>query len=370
MQRYLSIDILRGMAIILMVQVHFVENLSPRESSSAWLYDISMWFGSLSAPFFTFLSGLSYSLWTRKQESLRRPDKEITNSTLRRGLFLFGIGIAFNFFLWLPEETFNWDVLTLIGTALLFLAYARKLPWPVLALICVLALLISPLVRAVGGFTAYWEHGAYTYDFNVRDVVFGFFSNGYFPVFPWIIFPIMGFISGELLFRRRPDSSDGRLVALGFGLLTLSGIGVALGSHLPARIVRHYADGFSEFPASTQHVLAMLGYIVISLVLLHRWVDRREEIRHDGRIATVLKRFSYFSLTVYVFHHMVILWPLWIYGAWKNEQNPTAFWRCAMTTPMAFSLAAAFLVACYFALASLEGHNKYSLESLMRRSCD
>ena len=36
-QRYLSIDVLRDLAIMLMIQVHFVENLSPRESSFGWL---------------------------------------------------------------------------------------------------------------------------------------------------------------------------------------------------------------------------------------------------------------------------------------------------------------------------------------------
>src|SRR6476619_3858741 len=112
MQRYRSIDILRGLAIILMIQVHFVENLSSGEGSSAWLYNASTYLGAIPAPFFAFVSGLSYALWLRKQESLRRRDEEITKITLRRGLFLFGIGIAFNFFVWLPEETFNWDILT------------------------------------------------------------------------------------------------------------------------------------------------------------------------------------------------------------------------------------------------------------------
>ena len=69
MRRYLSIDVLRGVAIILMTQVHFVENLSPREPRSAWLYDVATFLGGLPAPLFTFVSGLSYALWLRKQEA-------------------------------------------------------------------------------------------------------------------------------------------------------------------------------------------------------------------------------------------------------------------------------------------------------------
>jgi uncharacterized membrane protein len=369
-QRYLSIDVLRGAAIILMVQVHFVDNLSSREPAFGWLYDASMLLGSFSAPVFTFLSGLSYFLWVRKQETQGQRNKAITRGTLRRGFFLFALGLVFNFCLWLPEETFNWDVLTLIGTAFLFLAFARKLPPAVLALMCVMALLISPLMRTVGDFGSYWEDGAYTYDFTFRDILFGFVANGYFPVFPWIIFPIMGYVCGDWMFRRKPEVTRWRACALGVGLLALSGACVAFGKHLPYALAHHYATGSTEFPASTEHVLGMLGFILVSLVLLHRWLDRPDNALRAGWFITVLTRFSYFSLTVYVLHHMVILWPLWLYGACTGHADSTVFWRHAMPTPVAFALAVIFLLACYVLLIRLDRKKKYSLESLMRRVCD
>lgn len=275
MQRYLSIDILRGVAILLMIQVHFVDNLSSREIASGWLYDFSMLFGRVPAPLFAFVSGVSYGLWVRSQESRQRRDRDITRITLRRGLFLFVIGIVFNFCIWLPEETFNWDILTLLGTSLLFLAVTRKLPLPVLTLICALVILISPPLRVVGDVSSYWADHAYTYDFTFRDVLFGFVANGYFPVFPWIIFPVMGFVVGDLLFRKRRSGSARRgLTALGIGLVSLSTILRTVGAHMPVQISRHYANGFNEFPASTQHVLAMLGLAILGLVFLHKWVDR------------------------------------------------------------------------------------------------
>ena len=42
MNRLISIDILRCLAILLMVQVHFVKNLSSREAPWEWLYDTSI----------------------------------------------------------------------------------------------------------------------------------------------------------------------------------------------------------------------------------------------------------------------------------------------------------------------------------------
>ena len=141
MKRYLSIDILRAVAILLMVQTHFVTNLSPRAASTSWLYDASCWFGLLPAPLFTLLSGLSFSLWMRKQEARAEATRRSPRSPCGEA-FLFGAGIAFNVLIWLPEGTFNWDILTLIGASLVVLAAARKLPPPVLIAICVAVLLL------------------------------------------------------------------------------------------------------------------------------------------------------------------------------------------------------------------------------------
>ncbi len=371
MQRYRSIDILRGLAIILMIQIHCVENLSSREDRSGWLYDASTVLGSLPAPFFTFVSGLSYGLWLRKQKSLGRRDREITRVTLRRGLFLFLLGIVFNFCIWLPEETFNWDILTLLGTSLLFLAVGRKLPVPVLTLICVLILLLTPLLRVVGDFSAYWEDNAYTYDFKLRDIFFGFFTNGYFPLFPWIIFPIAGFVCGEFIVQqnRLPTRVLNRLGVIGIAALGLAGLLVAFQRQIPTKIAQQYASGLTEFPASTEFVLAMVGFVLISLAVLHRWVDARET-PSDGRYMTALRRFSSFSLTVYVLHHMLILWPLWIYGAWMGHEDSTFYWREAISTPMALLVAATIVSLSHFLLRFLDKHRRLTIEALMRRICD
>jgi uncharacterized membrane protein len=368
MQRFPSIEYLRGVAIILMIQVHFVENLAPREVGSARLYDFSTFLGSFPAPLFTFVSGLSYCLWARKQESARRRDADITAVALRRGLFLFVVGIAFNFAVWLPEETFNWDILTLIGTALLLLAFARKLPLSILVLVCALVLLASPVLRVVGDYEAYWDDGAYTYDFNLRDILFGYIANGYFPVFPWILFPVVGFVCGDLVFQNRKPAY-GWLCAAGIGLLAVAGAGAAARAWLPDATGERFIDRISEFPASTLYVQAMVGVCVLAILLLHRVFDRKNDAA-DGWFAASLKRFSSFSLTVYVLHHLVILWPVWIYGAWAGHDDLTYYWRRALSAPLAFGLALSFIIACHFALGHLDRHRRFSLEALMRRLCD
>jgi len=372
MKRYLSIDILRAVAILLMVQVHFVENLALWEDSSDWLYGWSCWLGNWPAPLFTLLSGLSFSLWARKQESLGRRDEDTTKIAIRRGMFIFGAGLAYAVFIWLPEDVFIWDILTLIGASLVVLSVARKLPLSILLTICIAVLIISPPLRGHADYPAYWEDFAFSYDFTLRQVIYGFVVNGYFPLLPWIIFPLVGFMIGETAFRRRDGEGDSwrSLLLCGGGLMLLSVISMALGGVLPSFIARHFAGG-TIFPASTAYIIGTSGLSVLCLGVLHRWIDQNERITGTGPVLLFFRRFSAFSLTVYILHHAVHIWPLWIYGvAMMGKEHPTFYWRSAMSTQLALTLSLVFIVVCYVALIFLERHRKLSFEWWMRWVCD
>ena len=322
--------------------------------------------------------GASYWLWLRKQEALGRSDGDITVMTLRRGVFLFALGLAFNFCIWLPDETFNWDILTLLGTGFLVLAFARHLPPASLVVACVVVALVSPVLRlpALGDYAAYWKAGDYEYDFTFRDIAYGFLANGYFPVFPWILYPVVGYLAGDLLFR----PGRARLVwAAWIGVVLLGLAGTAL-ADLPAPLAafprftplltRLHDTAVAEFPPSLGYLLGTLGLLFVALAVLRRQADTRDVAKADGPVLRFLRRYSTFSLSVYVVHHMVILWPLWLVGVWTEHSNPTFFYRRAMAAPAAFGLAVAFIVACTFLLIVLEPYRRFSLESLMRRVCD
>jgi len=374
--RRVSIDVMRCVAMLLMIQVHFSENLSPRVPDTAWLYDLSAWLGVLAAPMFTFASGLSYSLWVRKQQANGTGQSAITRSTIRRGLFLFGAGLVFNVAVWLPEGLFNWDILTLIGVSLLLLAFARRIPPGALIVLCVVVLLLSPPLRAVLDYPAYWEHYEFAYNFTVVEVASGFFAAGYFPVFPWIIFPITGFVTGELAdryLRADPQLTSaaaerairGSLVAL--PLLAVADGGTQRLVEAPGRTL----GAVTMYPASTAYVVLALGICLLALLLLDRSFDRsgRGGAGHASLPAFV-RRASDFSLTIYVVHHLVHVWPLWI-RAWAEGLDDLTFYlHRAVPTATALALALAFVLASAPALALLERHRRFSLEAVMRRVCD
>ena len=85
-------------------------------------------------------------MWVNGLEAKGTSAEEISQRSIRRGLFVFGFGFAFNILVWMPEGTFNWDVLTLIGSALLLLNVLRRMPLAVCILIDVISILISPLL--------------------------------------------------------------------------------------------------------------------------------------------------------------------------------------------------------------------------------
>jgi uncharacterized membrane protein len=67
--RYPSIDLLRTLAIQVMVIVHFCENLT----------GVILPITGLGAPLFSFLSGVSYFLWVQGQQARGRSDEECSS---------------------------------------------------------------------------------------------------------------------------------------------------------------------------------------------------------------------------------------------------------------------------------------------------
>ncbi len=344
-----------------MVQVHFVENLS------GVINAIPSGFG---ASLFTFLSGVSYRLWLNGQEARGRKDVEISKVTIRRGLFLIGTGFAFNILVWLPEDTFNWDVLTFIGAAMMFLNVARKLPTSALVAICLLVYAVSPPLRVLSDYSEYWTNSYFECDMTLTDITLGFFVNGFFPIFPWIIYPITGFALATQLFpeTKRAPGTLARMQLVGLGLIAFSLALLFAKSYTSTAVQSVWLTGWTMFPASATYVPGTLGFAITAFTFLHRWIDS-SPVWSKGVIAKVASTFSTHSFTVYILHHVVHLWPLWVYAVYTGK-DATEYWQKAMTAGQAWPLAFGFLLACYFVLVWMERTKKPGMETVMRWVCD
>jgi uncharacterized membrane protein len=357
--RYASIDALRTLAIVLMVLVHFTENLA------GWVIP----FAGSGAPMFVILSGVSFALWVEAQARRGVPAGEVTRRGVRRGAFLFLVGLAFNALVWMPEDIFNWDVLTLIGVGLVVLTLARHAPTPLLLGAAALAIAVTPALQVTVGAHEYWMNPWYDYDWTLRDVVVGFLAAGYFPLFPWIAYPLIGLAIGRWVYlggeaRRQRARGLARL-----GVLTLVA-SVLLRWGAPRVLT---ADGVAPlvgwrmFPATTQYTLQTIGQVLVLLGLLGRFVDGAGASKRGWRELVGL--FSRSSFTLYVLHHLVHVWPLWIAAEAKGLET-THFWRESVSREASVGLALAFLVACVPLLRWRERRRVPSLEQLMRWFAD
>lgn len=354
--RYSSIDLMRGYAVAVMVIVHFLENLA---GTRDWSPD------GFGAPIFVFLTGVSYRLWLQSRERRGVASEQISRETIRRGLFLMGLGFVFNGLVWLPEDLFTWDVLTFLGAATCLLNVVRVMPVPAVLLTIMLSVTLSPLMQRLAEYPAYWANGYFETEQTLSELLTGFLVTGYFPIFPWIALPLTGFIVTPVLlgqqFTGTPVRTWLRRIAVGLIACVLVSASVRTGWPLSFQ----WLPEWTMFPASTSYIAGVLGMVILLLSGLHEWLDGRQALRIPEGLLCRAQRFSRYSLTIYLLHHVVHLWPLWIYG-WYSAGDPTIHWGRLLPWWPAFLLAVLFLICMDRLLISVERHKVPTAENLMR----
>jgi len=362
--RQSSIDLLRAIAITLMVVVHFVENLSGQmgQTAGAPFASTPLWMlpSGFAAPIFTFLSGTSYRIWVVAQVRAGKDAASIHKESVRRGLFLFGLGFVFNVFVWLPEDIFNWDVLTLIGTGILVLTLFRHAPDGVLLLAALLMAILAKPMQDAAGYQEYWTNGYFDPDLTLTEVTLGWLVTGYFPLFPWLAYPLAGYALGPTLFGPAGKAKPWIGLTTGLGLLLLgtsmliAGYGTGL-------------DAWTMFPPTPAYIACTMGCVLVggscAQAALARWPWLWEWI--GGWIEPISRH----SLSIYLLHHLAHIWPLWAYGAW-NGPEITSYWQLAMSPSASFGLACFFMVGVTLLLRWVDRNRLPTMETLMRWICE
>jgi len=359
-----SIDLLRTVAIVLMVLVHFVENLAGQQSR-VWLPT------GLAAPLFAFLSGFSHWLWRHSLEDRHMSPSEITRRAVRRGLFLIGLGFAFNVLVWMPEDTFNWDVLTFLGISLLILECLHEQPRFVWLITAGGAFVIAPLLRQLADYDSYWTQGWFDPDLTLSDGFTGCLATGYFPLCPWVVFPLVGYSVADLLAERRDNENStlNRLALLGAGLLVAGGLAVWWGTLHPSPVANAMLRGWTMFPPSPEYITGTLGLVLLVFPVARRVIDLAPDRRLPAGLTRTCATFSRHSLSVYLLHHVVHLWPMWLISLARGNDT-TDLWQQVTSPGVALLLALVFLVACQWLLRWADDVGAPTAESVLRWLCD
>ena len=367
-KRHDSIDVLRAAAILLMVQIHFTQNLATDLAAGGLLSYGSRALGMIPAPLFTFLTGMSLRLSLSRDPGGGQAGEEFALRHLRRGILLFFAGLVFATLVRMPDQIFGWDILPFIGTSLLALYALRRLTPRALALTALIVVVISPPLRILSDYAGHWPSGEhYRYSFTLRDVAWGFVANGYFPLFPWLVFPLAGFLAARVFLL---DEHEGRalrrlLPVAGVALVAISVAGTEAGGRLDG-LWRGYASPVRFYPATTTFILKVLGLILCAFSALHSWLDRRAGT--GVPLLGFLRRYSRFSLTTYVIHHSVHIWPLLLAAYLQGLPDPRHYYGAVTTTRTALILAVAFILIFYGVLVAWDRRGgRYSFEWLLKK---
>ena len=283
MKRLAYIDWMRGLACLLMFQTHCYDSWLRPELHNGKLYKLSQLGGTLPAPLFIFLAGVSFALVTERLREKGMAHGAIARQTILRGAEIFGLGILFRVqeyalgYKWVPwTDLLRVDILNILGLSLMLmgvLCWFTAAPTiavargrgiiAALAAAAAIALLTPPLWTTWRPRFLPWPLQTYINGLHTYNEP----QHWLFPIFPWCAFAFAGLAIGFLVFSdfaRRRES-------LFFGLIGLGGIAAILVSMLfDALPIRLYAV-YDYWHSSPNFLLARCGVLLIILSLVYAW---------------------------------------------------------------------------------------------------
>jgi uncharacterized membrane protein len=289
-RRLAYIDWMRGLACVLMFQTHCYNSwLGPHARKSS-LYGWSQLGGTLPAPLFIFLSGVSFALITERLREKGASRSAIARTTILRGAEIFGMGMLFRVqefalgYPWAPwTDLLRVDVLNILGLSMVLMGFLCWLSAggstsslakaivssrnrgiaSALAAAAVVALATPPLWTTHRPNWLPWPLESYingVHTFNQPQ-------PWLFPVFPWAAFAFAGLAVGFFLFTSFAKCNE----ALAFAALAGTGaLACALSLLFDASSFRLYAV-YDYWHSNPNFFLMRCGILLVILFLTYAW---------------------------------------------------------------------------------------------------
>jgi uncharacterized membrane protein len=235
-QRIDYLDWLRGFACLGMFEVHCYDAWLGGPAREGTFFRLSQFSGTIPAPFFIFLSGISCALVSDQMRRKGASASEIATRIIRRGAEIFGLGLFFRvqeYLLGLPgaptSDLLRVDVLNLIGLSLLFMGVLLRLSEsrPVRVILATaialgIACATPPLWTTWRPHWLPWFIESYINGVHIYNAP----QPWLFPVFPWTGFAFAGLAVGTVLLSdwsaKNQAQATAWLAAIGTGLFFLS----------------------------------------------------------------------------------------------------------------------------------------------------
>lgn len=282
--RLAYIDWMRGLACVLMFQTHCYDSWLNPEARKTTFFMWSQLGGTLPAPLFLFLAGISFALVTDKLQQKGLAPNRIAQKTIRRGAEILALGLLFRLqeyviaWGWAPwSDLLRVDILNTIGVSMMLMG---GVCWIVLKLgpatrirevlgvtaggVAMLIALLTPLLWTT--WRPQWL------PWPIESYIDGVHNLGQpqswlFPIFPWTAFAFSGLALGFLLLS---DWTRRREVVV-FATAGAGGVGlIYLARWLDARPERLYAV-YDFWHTSPNFFLIRVGLLLAILAATYAW---------------------------------------------------------------------------------------------------
>lgn len=321
--RIASIDLLRGLVILIMMVDHVRERFfmhtpvgDPIHDTVSTEFFFTRFVTHLCAPIFIFLAGMSAYLYAHPNN---RPFRSPSSFLFKRGLVIIGIEVVLYYLVWVDFiATTVWlQVLWAIGVSMIGLAVASHLPrWAIGALGLVIVFghnALSPIEFSPGE----WGYVIWSilHDQNDLGTVLGLKFRSSYPVLPWFGVILLGYFCGSLY--ALTTSAQTRTKALLIGGVSCIAIMLLLrsfniyGETLPwttqsttIATIRDFLN-FSKYPPSLLYILTTLGIGAFLLAGL-------DAVKKTNPITRLLAVYGSVPMFAYVVHLYVLLAAYWV----------------------------------------------------------
>jgi uncharacterized membrane protein len=284
LKRLAYIDWMRGLACVLMFQTHAYDSwMSPEAKKSSSLIAWSRLGGTLPAPLFIFLAGVSFALMTERLREKGVERSAIARQSIRRGAEIFGMGLLFRVqefalgYPWSPwTDLLRVDVLNILGLSMMLMgvlcwatgdgaaavARTRTLVAALFAAATV-AVLSPPLWTTRRPKFLPWPLESYINGVHIFNQP----QPWLFPLFPWSAFAFAGLAVGFFLFTDATKRKEGLMFAALGGVGILAGV---LSVFFDSSPIHLYAV-YDYWHTSPNFFLMRCGILLVILFLVYAW---------------------------------------------------------------------------------------------------
>jgi uncharacterized membrane protein len=282
--RLAYIDWMRGLACVLMFQTHCYDSWLNAEARKTTFFMWSQLGGTLPAPLFLFLAGISFALVTDKLRQKGLAPNRIARTTIRRGAEILGLGLLFRLqeyviaWGWAPwSDLLRVDILNTIGISMMLMgvvcwmvlrsgasSHMRQALGGTAGGVALLISLMTPLVWTK------WRPQSLPWP--VESYINGVHNLGQpqswlFPIFPWTAFAFAGLAVGFVLLS---DWAGQREAAV-FAMAGAAGVGlIYLARWMDARPLQIYSV-YDFWHTSPNFFLIRVGLLLVILAGTYAW---------------------------------------------------------------------------------------------------